>query len=175
MTGHYISGETSVDDSLSLDALSDEFRILKSGAKRIAIIGTQNLPITHQQIVEVISHSLIMSRHTVVTSGGSHGVNEAVIRGGMRADENLLEVILPQTKTEQPEDIQNLLSDAKYIEEHPERTHLSLAEAGALCYREIVDSCHQLICFLYHDSQTLQKTIEYATIHHKINTIFYLD
>ena len=42
-------------------------------------------------------------------------------------------------------------------------------------YREVVDECQQLICFLYHTSTTLKETINYAHEQHRIVTPFYLD
>lgn len=52
---------------------------------------------------------------------------------------------------------------------------MTLADASRICNREIIDECQQLICFLYHDSETLKESIEYAHMQHKIVTVFYLD
>ncbi len=173
MTAHVIRGENAA--SLSLDELANELRLIQSGSKRIAIIGTRNLSITHQQIIEFISNGLVVAGNTIVTSGGSSGVNFAAIKGAVKGDTNNLEVILPQTAQQQSLELQEYLKTLKIVVEHPERLEMEFSEASRICYHEIIDSCHQLICFVYHDSNTLLKAIEYAKINHKIVTAFYLD
>ena len=43
-------------DSNTLDALALELATIQQSAKKVAIIGSRNLPITHQQIIEVLSY-----------------------------------------------------------------------------------------------------------------------
>ncbi len=174
MTIHFISGES--ETSLSLDELASELRLIQSGEKRISIIGTRNLSITHQQIVETISYALVEAGNTVITSGGASGVNFAAIKGALRASKGeKLEVILPQTVKEQAGEVQELLSQVRMVVEHPDRVEMDFAEASRICYNEIIDTSHQLICFLYHDSNTLIKAVDHAKFNHKIVTVFYLD
>jgi hypothetical protein len=168
-----ISGES--ETLLSLDELSSELRMIQSGEKRISIIGTRNLSITHQQIVETIAFALVEANNTVITSGGASGVNFAAIRGALKGSQERLHVILPQTAKEQSQEVQDCLSQVRMVTEHPERINMDFAEASRICYNEIVDTAHQLICFLYHDSKTLIKAVEYAKLNHKIVTVFYLD
>ncbi|MFN5539612.1 MAG: DNA-processing protein DprA [Candidatus Melainabacteria bacterium] len=174
VTTHLIKGE-SKSDTLSLDELSNELRMIQSGQKRISIIGTRNLSITHQRIVETISYALVQAENTVITSGGSSGVNLAAIQGAIKHSSDYLEVILPQTIEQQPQDMRQCLKEVRLITEHPERLEMDFAEASRLCYNEIIDTAHQVICFLYHDSKTLLKALDYAKINHKIVTAFYLD
>ena len=173
MTTHLIRGES--ETTLSLDELASELRLIQSGSKRISIIGTRNLSITHQQIVETIACSLTQEGNTVITSGGASGVNLAAIKGALKGNPEKLEVILPQTIKLQSSEVQECLKQVRVITEHPERLNMEFAEASRICYNEIVDTAHQLICFLYHDSNTLLKAVEYAKINHKIVTVFYLD
>lgn len=173
MTNHLISGET--DTSLSLDELASELRMIQSSSKRVSIIGTRNISITHQKIVEVISLALVQAGNTVITSGGASGVNFAAMEGAIQGDPTKLEVILPQTIKQQPAEVQEKLKNIRVVIEHTDRVEMEFAEASRICYNEIVDAAHQLICFLYHDSNTLAKAVEYAKINHKIVTVFYLD
>lgn len=154
----------------------EELKLIQNiGTRKISIIGTRNLSLTHQQLVEILAYALIISGNIIITSGGASGVNSAVIKGACRADQSKLEVILPQTIGQQPTEVQNALIGLKGITEHPERQNMTLADASRICNREIIENGHQLICFLYHDSHTLKESIEYAHMQHKIVTVFYLD
>jgi len=160
----------------TIDTLVEELKLIQNvGTRRIAIIGTRNLSLMHQQLVEMLSYALVISGNIIITSGGASGVNSAVIKGACRADQNKLEVILPQTIGQQPTEVQNALIGVKGVLEHPDRQNMTLADASRICNREIVENSHQLITFLYHDSHTLKETIEYAHMQHKIVTVFYLD
>ena len=164
-----------VNDSNTLDALAMELATIQQSAKKVAIIGSRNLPITHQQIIEILSYALVMQGNTVITSGGSSGTNAATIRGAMKANPEKLRVILPQTIGQQPSDVQDQLIGVPNIIEHPDRSMLTLADASRICNREIIDECQQLICFLSHSSNTLHKAVEFAEESHKVVTVFYLD
>ncbi|MBR1976752.1 DNA-processing protein DprA [bacterium] len=179
-----ISISVPIDDDLDkvpedggdeIDVLAQELATIRQSAKKIAIIGSRNLTITHQQIIEMLSTTLVKAGNTIVTSGGSQGTNAAAIRGAMKANPDKLTIILPQTIGQQPSDVQDQLIGVKNIVEHPDRSMMTLADASRICNREIVDDCQQLICFLSHDSNTLHKAVEYAQESHKIITVFYLD
>ena len=160
----------------TVDTLVEELKLIQNvGTRKIAIIGTRNLSLMHQQLVEILAYALVISGNIIITSGGASGVNSAVIKGACRADQSKLEVILPQTIGQQPSEVQNALIGIKGVIEHPDRQNMTLADASRICNREIVESAHQLICFLYHDSHTLKESIEYAHMQHKIVTRFYLD
>ena len=148
----------------TVDELSMELATIKQSAKRIAIIGSRNLAITHQQMIETLTTALVM-----------HGTNAAAIRGAMKSNPEKLKVILPQTIGQQPSDVQNQLIGVPNIIEHADRAMMTLADASRVCNREIIDDCNQLICFLSHTSKTLQTAVEYAEETHKVVTIFYLD
>ena len=66
-----------------IDELALELATIKQPAKRIAIIGSRNLAITHQQMIETLATALVMQGNTIITSGGSCGTNAAAIRGAM--------------------------------------------------------------------------------------------
>ena len=167
--------KVSESDSNTLDALAMELATIQQSAKKVAIIGSRNLPITHQQIIEVLSYALVIQGNTIMTSGGSSGSNAATIRGAMKANPDKLRVILPQTIGQQPSDVQDQLIGVPNIIEHPDRSMMTLADASRICNREIIDECQQLICFLSHTSNTLHKAIQYAEDSHKVVTAFYLD
>jgi hypothetical protein len=160
----------------TVDELAQELLLIQqSGPRRVAIIGTRNLPLTHQQLVEMLSYALVLSGNQVVTSGGANGTNMAVIRGAQRANPDRLEIILPQTIGQQPGEVQDLLIGIKHIIEYPERRTMTLADASKICNHEIIDRSQQIICFLYHTSHTLLESVNYAKDHRKIVTSFYLD
>ncbi len=121
-----------------------------------------------------MSYALVLEGNRLMTSGAI-GTNAAAIRGAMRADPSLLTVILPQSLERQPRESREQLQQVMHLVENPENDHLSLAEASALCNQEIVSRCQQLICFAFHDSQTLLKTCEDAEDQRKVVTLFYFD
>ena len=157
------------------DQLAHELATIQKSSKRIAIIGSRNLPITHQQIIETLAFALASQGNIIVTSGGSSGTNAAVIRGSMKANPQNLKVILPQTIGQQPSDVQDQLIGVPNIVEHSDRAMMTLADASRICNREIIDDCQQFICFLSHTSGTLHKAVGYAEETHKVVTVFYLD
>ena len=158
-----------------VDELAMELATIKQPAKRIAIIGSRNLAITHQQMIETLTTALVMQGNTIITSGGSCGTNAAAIRGAMKSNPDKLKVILPQTIGQQPSDVQDQLIGVPNIVEHSDRAMMTLADASRVCNREIIDDCNQLICFLSHTSNTLNKDVDYDDEKHIVVTVFYLD
>ncbi len=148
--------------------------IQQSGSKRIAILGSRHVPITHQHLIEVMSYALVLGGNRLITSGAT-GTNSAAIRGAMRADPNQLTVILPQSLKRQGKESRKQLDQVMHLVEHPEHDELSLAEASANCNLEIISRCQQLICFAFHDSHTLLQTCRDAEDQRKIVTLFYFD
>ena len=163
------------DTPNTVDQLAHELATIQQSAKKIAIIGSRNLPITHQQIIETLAFALVAKGNTIITSGGSSGTNAAAIRGAMKAAPERLQVILPQTIGQQPSDVQDQLIGVPNIIEHPDRAMMTLADASRICNREIIDECQQLICLLSHTSGTLHKAVAHAEEAHKVVTVFYLD
>ena len=159
----------------AVDELAMELATIQQSAKKIAIIGSRNLPITNQQLIETLSTALVTQGNTIITSGGSSGTNAAAIRGAMKSNPDKLKVILPQTIGQQPSDVQDQLIGVPHIVEHSDRAMMTLADASRVCNREIIDDCNQLICFLSHTSKTLHKAVDYAEEGHKVITVFYLD
>lgn len=158
-----------------VDTLAQELAtIQQTGSKRIALLGSRHVPITHQNLIEMMSYALVLEGNRLMTSGAT-GTNSAAIRGAMRADPNLLTVILPQSLSRQPRESRKQLEKVIHLVENPENDPLSLAEASALCNAEIISRCQQLICFAFHDSQTLLKTCEQAEEQRKVVTLFYFD
>ncbi len=158
-----------------LDTLAQELAaIQQTSSKKIALLGSRHVPITHQHLIEMMSYALVLVGHRLITSGAT-GTNSAAIKGAMRADSSLVTVILPQSLSRQPRESRNQLEQVIHLVESPENDNLSLAEASALCNREIVSRCQQLICFAFHDSHTLLQTCREAEEQHKLVTLFYFD
>ena len=116
----------------------------------------------------------MLSGNQLLTSGAT-GTNAAAIRGAMRADPNLLTVVLPQSLNLQPPESQRQLESVMHLVEKPEHDEMSLGEASAICNQEIVSRCQQLVCFAFHDSNTLLKTCSEAGELRKLVTLFYFD
>ena len=158
-----------------LDTLAQELAaIQQTGSKRIALLGSRHVPITHQHLIEMMSYALVLAGNRIITSGAT-GTNSAAIKGAMRADPSLLTVILPQSLERQPRESQEQLRQVMHLVENPENDRLSLGEASALCNREIVSRCQQLICFAFHESHTLLQTCQEAEEQRKVVTLFYFD
>ena len=124
--------KVSEDAANTVDQLAMELATIQQSAKRIAIIGSRNLPITHQQIIETLSFALASQGNTIITSGGSSGTNAATIRGAMKANPDKLKVILPQTIGQQPSDVQDQLIGVPNIIEHSDRAMMTLADASRI-------------------------------------------
>lgn len=162
-------------DLQQIDTLAQELAsIQQTSSKRIALLGSRHVPITHQYLIEMMSYALTLGGNHLITSGAT-GTNSAAIKGAMRADSNLLTVILPQSLERQPLESKKQLEKVIHLVDKPENDHLSLAEASALCNQEIISRCQQLICFAFHDSRTLLKTCEDAEEQRKVVTLFYFD
>lgn len=156
------------------DFLQELATIQQTGSKRIAILGSRHVPITHQALIELMTYALVLEGNRVLTSGAT-GTNFAAIRGALRADPSMLTVILPQSLDRQPNESREQLQSVMHLVECPENNSLSLGEASALCNREIISRCQQLICFAYHHSHTLLETCRNAEEQRKIVTLFYFD
>ncbi|HEY9736757.1 MAG TPA: DNA recombination-mediator protein A [Trichocoleus sp.] len=148
--------------------------IQQAGSKRVAILGSRHVPITHQQLIELLTYALVLGGNRIITSGAT-GTNSAAIRGAMKADPNLLTVILPQSMARQPRESRDQLEQVTHLVENSANDSMSLAEASALCNQEIISRCQQLICFAFHDSHTLLRTCQDAEDQRKIVTLFYFD
>lgn len=167
--------DTTILSDPSLDTLTQELAaIQQTGSKRIALLGSRHVPIMHQQLIEMMSYALVLGGNRLITSGAI-GTNSAAIKGAMRAESNLLTVILPQSLSRQPQESKQQLEKVVHLIENSKNDHLSLGEASALCNSEIISRCDQLICFAFHDSHTLLKTCQQAEDQHKIVTLFYFD
>ncbi len=156
------------------DFLQELATIQQQGSKRIAFLGSRHVPLTHQLLIELLSYALALSGNSIITSGAT-GTNFAAIRGALRADPNLLTVILPQSLDRQPYESREQLENVIHLIEHSENDSLPLAEASTLCNQEIVSKCQQLICFAFHGSETLLQTCQDAEEQRKVVTLFYFD
>lgn len=158
-----------------LDYLQELLAIQQQGPRNIGFFGTRNMGFMHQQLIEILSYAMVITKNHIYTSGSS-GTNAAVIRGALRAEApDLLTVILPQSLSKQPPESQELLAKVKNVTERPFNDHLPLIEASRLCNNEILSLVQQVICFAFHDSNLLMETCREAKELRKIVTLFYLD
>ncbi|XP_059655669.1 uncharacterized protein LOC132302751 [Cornus florida] len=158
-----------------VDYLQELLAIQQQGPRVIGFFGTRNMGFMHQELIEILSYAMVITKNHIFTSGAS-GTNAAVIRGALRAEKpELLTVILPQSLKKQPPESQELLSKVKNVIEKPHNDHLPLIEASRLCNMDIISQVQQVICFAFHDSRLLMETCQEAKNMRKIVTLFYLD
>ncbi|AQK96109.1 hypothetical protein ZEAMMB73_Zm00001d011178 [Zea mays] len=185
-----------------VDYLQELLAIQQQGPRAIGFFGTRNMGFMHQQLIEILSYAMVITKNHIFTSGAS-GTNAAVIRGALRAEKpELLTVILPQSLKKQPPESQELLSKVRIHDisvlktlttliismlknqcdhmvqnllEKPQYDHLPLIEASRLCNMDIISKVQQVICFAFHDSKLLMETCQEAMNLRKIVTLFYLD
>lgn len=159
-----------------LDYLTELLAIQQNdGPKNLGFFGTRNMGMTHQKLVEILSYAMVSTGNHIYTSGAT-GTNAAVIKGALRAEQpQLLTVILPQSRSKQPQESQELLEQVQNVVEMPHNDHMTLMEASRVCNREIISKVQQVICFAFHDSRLLLETCAEAKESKKIVTLFYLD
>ncbi|KAK9138993.1 hypothetical protein Sjap_009587 [Stephania japonica] len=161
--------------TVDVDYLQELLAIQQQGPRTIGFFGTRNMGFMHQELIEILSYAMVITKNHIYTSGAS-GTNAAVIRGALRAEKpELLTVILPQSLKKQPPESQELLSKVKHVIEKPHNDHLPLLEASRLCNMDILSHVQQVICFAFHDSKLLMETCQEAKNLRKIVTLFYLD
>ena len=125
-----------------------------TGKRRIAILGSRHVPVVSIHLVELVARSLAQEGHNLITSG-AQGVNAAVIRSVLAVDPGRLTVLLPQSLERQPGESREQLEQVLHLVEKPEHDELPLPMASSLCNQEIISRCDQLICYAFHDSETL--------------------
>nr|AFK46399.1 unknown [Lotus japonicus] len=158
-----------------VDYLQELLAIQQQGPRAIGFFGTRNMGFMHQELIEILSYAMVITKNHIYTPGAS-GTNAAVIRGALRAEKpDFLTVILPQSLSKQPPESQELLSKVKKVIEKPYNDHLPLIEASRLCNMDIISKVQQVICFAFHDSRLLMETCQEAKNLRKIVTLFYLD
>ncbi|WP_320674282.1 DNA recombination-mediator protein A [Prochlorococcus sp. MIT 1341] len=159
----------------SVDTLSQELALLQDKGKRhIAFLGSRHVPVVAIHLVELIARSLAQEGHSIITSG-AQGVNAAVIRGVLQVAPALLTVVLPQSLERQTPEIREELANVLHLIEKGDNDDLSLPMASSLCNQEIIGRCDQLICFAFHDSETLLTSCRSAEDMGKVVSLMYFD
>ncbi len=158
-----------------VDTLAQELALLNDkGKRRIAFLGSRHVPVVAIHLVELIARSLAQEGHSIITSG-SQGVNAAVIRAVLDIEPSLLTVLLPQSLERQPLEIKDLLGHVLHLIEKGDNDDLSLPMASSLCNQEIISRSDQLICFAFHDSETLLTSCNSAEEQGKVVSLLFFD
>jgi hypothetical protein len=158
-----------------IDTLAQELAMLQDrGRRRIAILGSRHVPVVSIHLVELVARSLAQEGHSLITSG-SQGVNAAVIRSVLDVDPAKLTVLLPQSLDRQPSESRAQLEQVLHLVEKPENDELPLPMASSLCNQEIISRCDQLICYAFHDSETLLASCHAAEDMGKVVTLLFFD
>ncbi|WP_094554067.1 DNA recombination-mediator protein A [Synechococcus sp. 1G10] len=158
-----------------IDTLAQELALLQDrGKRRIAILGSRHVPAVSIHLVELVARSLAQEGHNLITSG-SQGVNAAVIRGVLSVDPARLTVLLPQSLERQSSDSREQMERVLHLVEKPEHDELPLPMASSLCNQEIIGRCDQLICYAFHDSETLLSSCRTAEDMNKVVSLMFFD
>ena len=158
-----------------IDTLAQELAMLQDrGKRRIAILGSRHLPVVAVHLVELVARSLAQEGHNLITSG-AQGVNAAVIRSVLDIDSSRLTVLLPQSLDHQPGESRELLERVLHLVEKPEHDDLPLPMASSLCNQDIISRCDQLICYAFHDSETLLASCRVAEDMGKVVSVMFFD
>lgn len=144
------------------------------GKRRIAILGSRHVPVVAIHLVELVARSLAQEGHNLITSG-AQGVNAAVIRSVLEIDPGRLTVLLPQSLDRQPGESRDQLERVLHLVEKPEHDELPLPMASSLCNQDIISRCDQLICYAFHDSETLLASCRAAEDMGKVVTLMFFD
>ena len=159
----------------SVDTLAQELAKLQdNGKRRIAFLGTRHVPVVDIHLIELIARSLAEEGHTIITSG-SQGVNATVISAVLDVNPSLLTVLLPQSLDKQVSEIKTKLEKVIHLIEKAENDNLPLPLASSLCNQEIINRCDQLICFAFHDSETLLNSCRCAEDMGKVVSLLFFD
>ena len=145
-----------------------------TGKRRIAILGSRHVPVVSIHLVELVARSLAQEGHSLITSG-AQGVNAAVIRGVLAVDPGRLTVLLPQSLERQPSESRAQLEQVLHLVEKPEHDELPLPMASSLCNQDIISRCDQLICYAFHDSETLLSSCRSAEDMGKVVSLLFFD
>jgi hypothetical protein len=158
-----------------IDTLAQELAMLQDrGKRRIAILGSRHVPVVAIHLVELVARSLAQEGHSLITSG-AQGVNSAVIRSVLEVDPARLTVLLPQSLERQPVESRDQLEKVLHLVEKPEHDELPLPMASSLCNQEIISRCDQLICYAFHDSETLLSSCRTAEDMGKVVSLMFFD
>jgi hypothetical protein len=158
-----------------VDTLAQELAMLQDrGKRRIAILGSRHVPVVSIHLVELVARSLAQEGHNLITSG-AQGVNAAVIRSVLEIDAARLTVLLPQSLDRQPRESRDQLEQVFHLVEKPENDELPLPMASSLCNQEIITRCDQLICYAFHDSETLLASCRVAEDMGKVVSLMFFD
>ena len=158
-----------------VDTLAQELaKIQDHGKRRIAFLGSRHVPVVDIHLIELIARSLADEGHSIITSG-SQGVNAAVIRAVLDINPSLLTVLLPQSLDRQLPEIKHQLEKVIHLVEKTENNDLPLPLASSLCNQEIINRCDQLICFAFHDSETLLNSCRCAEDMGKMVSLLFFD
>ncbi len=158
-----------------VDTLAQELALLQDkGKRRIAFLGSRHLPVVSLHLVELIARALVQEGHSIITSG-AQGVNAAVIRAVLEVDPSLLTVLLPQSLDKQLPEIREQLDQVMHLIEKSDNDDLPLPIASSLCNQEIISRCDQLICFAFHDSETLLTSCRSAEDIGKVVSLLFFD
>jgi hypothetical protein len=98
-----------------------------------------------------------------------------VIRSVLEVDPSRLTVLLPQSLERQPVESRDQLERVLHLVQKPEHDDLPLPMASSLCNQEIISRCDQLICYAFHDSETLLASCRTAEDMGKVVSLMFFD
>jgi hypothetical protein len=93
----------------------------------------------------------------------------------LEVDPSRLTVLLPQSLERQPPESREQLERVLHLVARPEHDELPLPMASSLCNQEIISRCDQLICYAFHDSETLLASCRSAEDMGKVVSLMFFD
>lgn len=129
----------------------------------IGLVGASTATVLHERILELMSFALVLGGNRVLTTA-SVDADLAVVRGGLKADDRLLTVVIPQsTKDEAPAARAALdaLRDTSVVQLR-HSGDLPPSVLTQLVYSEILGACDRLIVFASHRSTELLQMVQEA-------------
>lgn len=139
----------------------------------IVVIGDEMTTVLQRQIIELLSYALVLSGNRVLTTAKA-GADQAVMRGAIRANERMLNVVVANSASSEPASARELLSGVRNI---VELRHSGLPPEleTKLVYAELLGSADQLIAFALHRSRALRQAIDEAQTLNIECTVLFLD
>ena len=84
-------------------------------------------------------------------------------------------MLLPHSHYRKPSESREQLERVLHLVEKPENDELPLPMASSLCNQEIINRCDQLICYAFHDSETLLASCRTAEDMGKVVSVMFFD
>ena len=138
---------------------------------------TTNSEITLNSVIDIIRQKAIKRKLSLkifdfniieVVSGNK-------VKQTITLKKGLNQEIAKKISKDMRDEIKNQLENVMHLVEKSENDELPLPMASSLCNQEIINRCDQLICFAFHDSETLLNSCRCAEEMGKVVSLLFFD